>query len=75
MAAPQVSTQAVASWIETMVRAKPRAFCSASALPMVCGWQAAADSAENCGESATTTTPQASNRASAHPAETDATSG
>jgi hypothetical protein len=61
---------AVASVIDTMVMPKPMLFCSASALPTSRGGQAAADSAENCGESATTATPHttSSTNATATPA-------
>jgi len=51
---PQSPTRCVVSWIETMVMAKPMAFWKAKALPTISGGQARAESAEKCGESATT---------------------
>jgi hypothetical protein len=46
--------------MEPMVIAKPMAFWKASALPTISGGQARADSAEKCGESATTLAPHTS---------------
>ena len=45
---------------------KPMLFWIASALPTSSGGQARAESAENCGESATTTTPQTQHRGEQH---------
>ena len=50
--------------MDTTVMKKPTLFWIASALPTRCGGQARADADENCGESATTSTPQASSAAS-----------
>ena len=46
--------------------AKPSEFWMASALPTICGGQALADIAENCGESATTLIPHSSINASSN---------
>ena len=66
---PQSSTRRVASAIEPMVIAKPSEFWIASALPTICGGQALADIAENCGESATTDIPTAASAPAARAAD------
>ena len=63
MLLPQAPIQAVPSWIDSMVMAKPIEFWKASALPTISGAQARAESAEKWGESATTLAPQRSSRA------------
>jgi serine/threonine protein kinase len=57
-------SSAVAAEIATTVMRKPMLFWNASALPTISGGHARAERDENCGESATTATPQASNSAS-----------
>jgi hypothetical protein len=63
--APHSGIQRAARSIETIVIAKPMLFWIARLLPTSSGGQARAESAENCGESATTATPHASMSASA----------
>ena len=58
IAAPHWPIQAVPSWIDSMVMAKPIEFWKARALPTISGVQALADMAEKCGESATTVAPE-----------------
>ena len=55
---PSSAAWAVASWIDTTEIANPKEFWIASAEPTSSRGHAAADSAENCGESATTEIPQ-----------------
>ena len=62
--APHCPIQAVPSWIDSMVMAKPIEFWKARALPTISGVQALADMAEKCGESATTVAPQRSSKSS-----------
>ncbi len=56
--APSNGKQIDAMVMEITVIRKPMLFWMASALPTIFGGQARADSAENCGESETTVTPQ-----------------
>ena len=51
----------------TTVMRKPMPFCATSALPSSCGGANCDDSAENCGESATTQKPQKKQRGDAQP--------
>ena len=53
--------------MEKVVNRKPRLFWIVSAPPTSSGGQALTDKAENCGESATTATPQTSSSASTAP--------
>lgn len=58
MSAPMDGHSRVPRLIDTIVTAKPIAFCNAKALPTAVGGQARADKAEKWGESATTLPPK-----------------